>query len=161
VVPAASGSNRGREGVWRSWLCDESGVGAGKLLSCWRLRASRRQYWPLDARLAAREFSSIDQIYEDFADFMFDFRYFWGLSPACLHEQFLRALAALDGLLELGKTILGYVHGVVLAVLPPLEVVVDGYRAVCKRLTVFTDFSLNRERNVLEFTEYFGPPALI
>jgi hypothetical protein len=52
------------------------------------------------------------------------------------------------------------VDGVVPAVLPPLEVVVDGDRAVRKLLAVFADFSLNRERNVLEFPKYFGPAAL-
>ena len=60
----------------------------------------------------------------------------------------------------LGETVLRYVHGVVLAVLPPLEVVVDGDLAVGKRLAVFADFPLNRERDVLEFTQYFGPAAL-
>ena len=51
-------------------------------------------------------------------------------------------------------------HGVVLPVLPPLQVVVDGDRAVRKLLAVFADFALNRERNVLEFPKYFGPSAL-
>ena len=60
----------------------------------------------------------------------------------------------------LGETVLRYVHGVVLAVLPPLEVVVDGDLAVGKRLAVFADFPLDRERDVLEFTQYFGPAAL-
>ena len=76
-----------------------------------------------------------------------------------LHEQFLGPPAALDGLLELGQAGLWYVHGVVLAVLPPLEVVVDGGRAVREFLAVFADLALNRERNVLEFPKYFGPSA--
>ena len=77
-----------------------------------------------------------------------------------LHEQLLCPFAALDGFLEFGKTILRNVYGVVLPVLPPLEVVVDGDRSVGKRLAVFTDFALNRELNVLEFSQYFGPAAL-
>jgi len=51
------------------------------------------------------------------------------------------------------------VHGVVLTVMPPLEVVIDGDLAVCKRFAVFADFALNSERNVLEFPKYFSPSS--
>lgn len=80
--------------------------------------------------------------------------------PEELHEQFLRPPSALYGLFEFGKAVLRYVHGVVPAVLPPLEVVVDGNRSVRKFLAVFADFPLNRERDVLEFPKDFGPSAL-
>jgi len=51
------------------------------------------------------------------------------------------------------------VYAVVLPVLPPLEVVVDGNPPIRKFLAVFTDFALNSEGNVLEFTQYFSPAA--